>query len=120
MEARRRDREGEPLEEHHRIEHDLSGAVSPAPLEAVAEVTVVALREPIGGERWAGDVPAQALETLAVSGGDGHGAMEAEAGFARAARLGRQVTRAELVGLDPVTEAEQALTRTGARGDAAL
>jgi hypothetical protein len=39
--------------------------------------------------------------------------MEAEAGFVRAARLGRHVTRGELVGFDPVTEAEQALARTG-------
>jgi hypothetical protein len=60
------------------------------------------------------------LQALAVAGGNGHGGMEAEAGFARAVRLGFGVSRGELIELDPVTEAEQALTRTGARGDAAL
>jgi hypothetical protein len=120
VEARRRDGEGEPLQERHRLEHDLRGAVSPAPLEPVAEATVVEPREPIGGERRAGDVPAEPLETTAVAGRNGDGGMEAEAGTVRAARLGPGVTGADLVGLDPIPEAEQALARSGPCGDAAL
>ena len=120
VEARRRDGEGEPLEERHRLEHDLRGAVSPAPLEAVAEAAVVELREPLGGKRGTGDVLAEPLQTAAVASENGHGGMQAEAGFARAVPLGLGVSRADFVGLDPVTEAEQALARAGARGDAAL
>lgn len=118
VEAGRRNRERKPFEERRRLEHDVGGAVSPAPLQAIAEATVVLPGEPIGSERRAGDVSAQALEASMVPRGDG--GVEAEAGFVRAARLGPRPARGEFIGLDPVTEAEQALARMGAGGDAAL
>jgi len=120
VEARRWDGEGEPLEEGARIEDDLRRAVSPASLEAVGKAAVGQPRKPLGGERRTGDVPAEAFEVLTILGGDRHTGVEAEAGFACAARLGPWVASAKRVGQGPVAQAEEALACSWARGDAAL
>jgi hypothetical protein len=85
VEAGRRDERCELLEELLRREDDVGRAVAPAVLEAIEERSVRESGEPLGGDRRAGHIAAQALEPLSVSGRDGHVGVQAHAADARAA-----------------------------------
>jgi hypothetical protein len=105
---------------HPPFEQKVGRAISPAPLQAVAEATVVELSEALGGEWGAGDVATEPLEAPAVAGGNRDVGVKAEAARACTARrrLGFEILA--IVRLDPVSEAQEALASAGPGCDAAL
>ena len=116
MEAGRRDQGRELFDELLGLEDDVGRAVAPAMLEPVEKPPVLHPREALGGDRRAGDVATEALESAAIAGGDGHVRVQADAAHAGAALAfeGRQIVR-----IDAIAHAQHALARSAARGDAA-
>ncbi len=120
VETRGRDARGEPFQESHRLEHDVCGAISPAVLQAIAELAILELRQPLGGERGASQIAGETLKALAIAGGNRDVCVKAQSGRARAARRRHVLGRRERLGLDPISEAQEALAGAGPGGNAAL
>ena len=60
------------------VEYDMSGPVTEGVLESVQDLPAVIDREAFIGERWAGDVAAQAFEGVALMGSAARAGMEGE------------------------------------------
>jgi hypothetical protein len=116
MEAGRRDQGRELLDELLGLEDDVGGAVAPAVLEPVEKPPVLHPREPLGGDRRAGHVAAEALEAETITGGDGHVRVQADAAHAGAALAFecRKILR-----IDAIAHAQHALARSATRSNAA-
>ncbi len=78
MDARRRHQHGDPGDELVGREDEEERPASRT-LHPVDEPAVLALREPLDGERWAQEVSAQSLETFAVVAVDPDARVEREA-----------------------------------------
>jgi len=85
VEAGRRDQGRELLDELLGLEDDVGRAVAPAVLEPVEKPPVLHPREALGGDRRAGHVAAEALESAAIPGGGGHVRVQADTAHAGAA-----------------------------------
>ena len=60
------------------VEHDMSRSVTEGVLESIHDLPAVIDREAFVGDRWAGDVAAQAFEGVALMGLAARGGMEGE------------------------------------------
>jgi hypothetical protein len=69
MQARPRHQRGQALHELQRRHHNVRGAVAPGALELQHDVSSAIALESFVGDRGTRDVPAQALEFLALMGG---------------------------------------------------
>ena len=99
--TRRWDQRDQPLEQLAGLEDDVRGAVAPAALERVAEPAVRSSDQSRGGNRWASDVAAQALQSLAVPRGDADVGVQTDAVDHGAARAPRPL---EVVGRDAISD----------------
>lgn len=79
MRSRSRNESSQAFEEDERLEHDMRAAIAPRAAEAVEDVAGPREREPLGGDGGAGDLPAEALEPIALAGRDADASVEREA-----------------------------------------
>ena len=93
---------GQSFDELLGLEDDRGRSIAPAALEPVQEPSVGEPRQPLGGQRRAGDVPGPPLQALAVARGNRDVRMQTQLADLCAAVLPGPV---EVFGVDPVAEA---------------
>ncbi len=118
VEPRRGHQRGQPLQQLHRLEQHVGGAVAPAMAQAVDQPPLGAPLQPIRGQGRSGHVAAQAFQPGPVAGRNGDVGVDAEAGGFGASRVGLRRLR-EQVRVDAIAEAQDALPPAGSGGDAA-
>ena len=116
MREGRGNQRGEFFQQFVRFEHEVGRAVAQGLAQREGDAAVGQFRQAVGGERRAGEVPAQPLETRAIARGDADTGVDVEAGDLGAkARLDERERR-----VGRVPHAHHAAAAAAARGDDAL
>ena len=105
---------GESGDEVDGVEHDMSRPVTEGMLESIHDLPAVIDREAFVGDRWAGDVAAQAFERVALMGLAARAGMEGES-----RELGDAGVVGERVGRDGA-QGQGLAPGVGAGGDAVV